>query len=324
MLHTKKLTLAVAAAAGSMGAVPQAQAVSPYFQSFNSGIGDWQPYAAGSIVDVADGGGQLQLTHSVNYTNQFVVPNGPPDAPGGVFTDLGKYMEATNVPGIYQPPSGPGGFGAAGLSTLGGDGTNDAVYRGDYFNAIDVYVDLERWTIGRPGVPIFWLDTAARLTDGSLAAPGTETSWQFNRATSTSPIVVAGPGSGTTPGNVANPVTITQTGWYTFVAVYMKGTTNRAANTTNFNFRVESDYYIIDSAGNQIGAISHMVGIPRSSQLGNGGYQWITVWSNDDVQTIGFDNSRSDVGRLLGGLPEPSSIGLLAFGGVAWLRRRRH
>lgn len=321
MSKSKRVALAAAVAAGSVALAQQAHAVIPYFQSFNTSVGDWD----GNDTVVADGTGgscNYWVGHSENYTNQTPSPNGPPDAPGGVFTDAHNRMQAVIAPGTYQPPTGDGGFGTGGVSRLGGDGTNDATYKGDYFTAVDVYVDLAVWLPARPGIPLWWLDTAGRLTDGSLAAPGTEASMQFNRDSIAPDIRISNPSAnGTTPGNYAPDIHITETGWYTFVVTYSKGTIDRST-LAGIQAKVEMDYYVLDSAGLQVGATQHKVGIPAASRLGSGGYQWITVWQNDAFDCLALDNSRSDLGRLVG-IPEPASLGLLSLGGLMALRRRK-
>lgn len=210
-----------------------------FVQGFEADTSGWTaPEEGGGITRVASDGGTLLL----------------PASKGGY------YAELQNDPDGY---TGAVGYGDAGYSFFGGKGTE---YKGDFYQAIDVYVDVE-WTPATGGVPGFWIDMTPNHADTENY--GAEHNFQLT-ATGSQVDVRA-------DGQTDPFASITDSGWYTFLMTFEKDTTDDAP--------VITDMVVLDAENAVVGQTTVLAtspGGPFNSQdlLGNG-YVWITVWQND-------------------------------------------
>ena len=247
---TIQVTLTAAGKSPSAATVPMAFTLHPAkLVGFEKSTGDWQATATDGIAAVASGKGTLEL-----------------DASAG-----DKYAEVLSQTDGYQA-----GYGDAGYSYFGGKGL---VYEGDFFQAIDVYIDAKWAPAAAAGVPSFWIDMAPYHADP--ANYGAEHNFQLT-ATGSQVNVTA---DGATP--IAS---LTKSGWYTFLMTFRKD-----ADPTQ---PVISDLVVLNADGDVMGTATVKAvspGGPFLSQdlLGNG-YVWITVWQNGFAKDVlGIDNIRT-------------------------------
>jgi hypothetical protein len=247
------------------------------FQGFEDNTGDW--VASQAITRVPSGGGSLALT-----------------AASGSY-----YAELENLQDGYMA-----GYGDGGYSLYGGSNTT---YLGDFFQAIDVYVDAG-WAAPVPSyADSFWIDMTPYHADP--ANYGAEHNFRLT-ATGTSVIVKV-------DGQTTPMATIVTSGWYTFMMTYQK-----AALDTD---PVITDMQIYDSSSVLVGTTTVAANSPGgpflSSDLRGNGYVWITVWTNGSANDIlGIDNVRTgllenvDGAKKLALAPAPSNS-TLPGGGFA-------
>ena len=186
----------------------------------------------------------------------------------------GYYAVIQNLHDDYQP-----GYGDGGHSYFGGKGTE---YKGDFYQAIDVYIDAAWAAAAAPSVPGFWIDMAPYHADA--ANYGAEHNFQLTGTGSTVEVRV--------DGQTAPIATITMSGWYSFIMTFKKGAT---ATTP-----VASDLVVRNAQKQVLGqaaVVATSPGGPFNSQdlLGNG-YVWITVWQN------GFANDALAIDNVVTGL----------------------
>jgi hypothetical protein len=217
-------------------------------QGFETDVAGWKsPTDASNITRVASKAGTLQVAASE-----------------------GAYLaEIANAPNAYDT-----GYGEAGSSFFGGKGTE---YKGDFYQAIDVYVDAAWAPAANPGVPGFWIDMAPNHADP--ANYGAEHNF---RLTATGTQVDVWVDAQSTP--IAS---ITKSGWYTFVMTFQKAATADAP--------VITDMVVLDAQKAQLGKATVAATSPggpfKSSDLLGNGYVWITVWQNGFANdTIAIDN----------------------------------
>ena len=235
-----------------------ASATLNYFQGFEVDTGDW--VASQGITRVPSGGGVLMLPSS-----------------------SGSYhAEIANLPDGYQTS-----FGDAGYSFYGG---SDSVYHGDFYQAIDVYIDVN-WVlpVPYPSLEAFWIDMTPYHADA--ANYGAEHNFRIKALGSSVEVYVDGQ---TTP-----IATLTTSGWYTFMMTW-----RRAAILTD---PVITDMNVYDSSQTLLGTTQVLATSPggpfASSDLRGNGYVWITVWQNGFAgDLLAIDNQRT--GLLL---PVPTS-----------------
>jgi hypothetical protein len=236
---TKLLSFAVA---GLLGA--SASATLNNFQGFETGTGDW--VASLAINQVPAGSGTLKL----------------PAASGSY------YAELQNLHDDYQT-----GYGTGGYSFYGGA---DPVYHGDFYQAIDVYIDVN-WAPASS--ESLWVDMTPYHADPNNY--GAEHNFRITALSGTVTVAVD-----------AQPTiaTITKSGWYTFMMTYRK-----AANPAD---PVITDMIIYDSSRTVVGNTTVVATSPggpfASSDLRGNGYVWITVWQNGFAgDVLGIDNVRT-------------------------------
>lgn len=217
-------------------------------QGFEVNPGDW--VAPQAITRVPSGGGTLHLT-----------------ARSGSY-----YAELRNLHDGY----GVAGYGDGGYSFFGG---KDPVYHGPFYQAVDLYVDVN-WAPATFSEPSFWIDMTPYHADP--ANYGAEHNFRLTAEGTSVKVTVAGQ---STP-----LATLTQSGWYSFVMSY-----RRAANLTD---PAITDASIYGANLNLIGTTTVYATSPggpfASSDLRGNGYVWITAWQNgfaDDV--LGIDNVRT-------------------------------
>ncbi|HLJ53405.1 MAG TPA: hypothetical protein VKT77_00115, partial [Chthonomonadaceae bacterium] len=216
-------------------------------QGFETNIGDWSP--APLVSRTPSGGGTLHL----------------PAASGNF------YAEVHNLDDDYQAP----GYGDSGFSFYGGA---DSVYHGDFYQAIDVYIDANWAPAAAAGTPSFWIDMTPYHAD-----PGNFGAEHNFRLTASGTSVGV-----TVDGQSAPTAIITNSGWYTFTMVYRK-----AANPSD---PVITDMQIYDANHNLVGSNTRVFatspgGPFASSDLRGNGYVWMTVWQNGFAgDVLGVDN----------------------------------
>jgi len=226
-----------------------ASATVNYFQGFEVDTGGWD--ASQGITRVPSAGGYLHLPSS-----------------------SGSYhAEIENQPNGYYPP-----FGDAGYSRYGG---NDSVYHGDFYQAIDVHIDVN-WAVPAPypTLDAFWIDMTPYHEDPDNY--GAEHNFRIKALGGSVEVYVDGQ---TTP-----IATLTVSGWYTFLMTW-----RRAANLAD---PVITDMNVYDSNQTLLASIPVLATSPggpfASSDLRGNGYVWITVWQNDFASNrLAIDNQRT-------------------------------
>jgi len=182
------------------------------------------------------------------------------------------YAEVQNQVDGYQT-----GYGDAGHSFYGGKGTE---YLGDFYQAIDVYIDATWDPPAVPSVPAFWIDMTPHHADP--ANYGAEHNFQLTATGSQVDVTVDGQ---------ASPIaSITSSGWTNFLMTFEKGAAADDPVVTRMLVR-NAQHDILGQAA--VAATSP--GGPFQSQdlLGNG-YVWITVWQNGfGGDVLGIDNLES-------------------------------
>ena len=229
-----------------------ASATFNYFQGFEVDTGDWVAYKDQGITRVPSDGGDLFL----------------PSSSGGY------HAEIQNLPDEYGYP----GFGMAGHSFYGG---SDSVYHGDFYQSIDVYIDLT-WAppAPYPTLEAFWIDMTPYHADPNNY--GAEHNFRIKALGSSVEVYVDGQ---------ASPIaTLTNSGWYTFLMTWRK-----APNPAD---PVITDIRVYDSSRNLQGETLVYATSPggpfASSDLRGNGYVWITVWQNGFAgDVLAIDNLRT-------------------------------
>lgn len=250
MNHLKTFAVALAMTVGLVACSDSSDSPPPPSPSSSVGKQGFEFDATGwtttqGITRVASRGGTLHLTASA-----------------GAY-----YAELQNQPDGYAAD-----YGDAGYSYFGGKGTE---YKGDFFQAIDVYVD-PTWG---PAGGSFWIDMAPDHADPSnygaehnfhLTGTGTEVDVSVDQA-----------------GTIG---TVTTPGWYTFLMTFEKGATDADPVVTHMA--------VIDPDDVPVGAATVYGTSPGgpftgADLLGNG-YVWITVWQNGFANDlVGIDNVRT-------------------------------
>ncbi|HYL74524.1 MAG TPA: hypothetical protein VEU96_09985 [Bryobacteraceae bacterium] len=232
-----------------------AWAVANYFQGFEANTGDW--VVSQGITRVPSLGGTLHLAASA-----------------GNF-----YAELQNLHDGYGYP----GFGDGGYSFFGGA---NPVYNGDFYQAIDVYINAHWAPAADTGSPAFWIDMTPYHADPNNY--GAEHNFRLSATGSSVEVRVDGQ---------AVPIaTITSSGWYTFLMTWRK-----AANPAD---PAITDMNLYNAAHNLVGTTQVSATSPggpfASSDLRGNGYVWITIWQNGfGGDVLGLDNQRT------GSLPWP-------------------
>jgi hypothetical protein len=246
-----------------------------YFQGFETNAGGW--VVDQGITRVPSLGGALQLPAS---SGQY-------------------YAEIQNAHDAYGYPS----FGEAGYSFYGGA---DSVNHGDFFQAIDVYINVN-WALPAPypSLEAFWIDMTPYHADPDNY--GAEHNFRLLATGSSVDVKVDGQ---TTP-----IATLTSSGWYTFIMTWSK-----AALPTD---PVITDMNVYDSNHVLLGTTQVLANSPggpfNSADLRGNGYVWLTVWQNDFAgDLLGIDNVRTG---LLPWLPLPASKDQCKSGGWQSLAR---
>ncbi len=220
-----------------------------YFQGFEIDTGDW--VASQGITRVPSLSGVLGL----------------PSSSGGY------HAEIQNLHDGYAPS-----FGDAGYSFYGGA---DAVYHGDFYQAIDVYVDVN-WPLPAPypSLEAFWIDMTPYHADPNNY--GAEHNFRIKALGGSVAVYV--------DGQTSPIATLTSSGWYTFLMTWQK-----AANPGD---PVITDMRVYDSNRTPQGSTQVFATSPggpfASSDLGGNGYVWITLWQNGFAgDLLAIDNQRT-------------------------------
>jgi hypothetical protein len=226
-------------------------------QGFETNTGDW--VASAAITRVPSGGGVL----------------GVPSRSGAFHAEIG------NLPDGYGYP----GYGDAGYSLYGGE---DAVYHGDFYQSIDVYVYANWVPAAATYDPAFWIDMTPYHSDPDNY--GAEHNFRLKATGSSVEVRV--------DGQAAPIATLSTSGWYTFEMTY-----RRASNLAD---PVLTDMNVYDTAHALHGTTTVTATAPggpfASADLRGNGYVWLTLWQNgfaNDVLAI--DNARTGL------LPFPGS-----------------
>lgn len=289
----KRALFVLLAGVGCTAAI-NANATPLYFQGFETDTNGWVVSTGGdndgAVTRTQSGGGSLGLTAF----------------------DGSYYAETRNDTNDYQL-----GYGTGGFSALGGDGINPTPYPGaDFSQSISVYINTSTPAPTNPSVPAFWIDmTPSALTPdgvpGCGAAFACSDEHNFQLYYDGSDVRIG------TDGNIPN-LTITTSGWYTFVDTYAKGATPASL--------VMTDEDVFDASGNLLSSASYLGNSDgktlASSNLGGPGYIWLPVWQNGfSNNLLGIDDVRADA------VPEPPALALLVtallgLGFVGYARRR--
>jgi hypothetical protein len=239
-----------------------AAATPNYFQGFEVNTGDW--VASAAITRVPSLGGTLLL----------------PASSGGF------YAEIKNLQDGYSAP-----FGDAGFSRYGG---YDSVYGGDFYQAIDVYIDVS-WAVPvpYPALEAFWIDMTPYHADPGNY--GAEHNFRIKALGGTVEVFV--------DGQPAPMATLNSSGWYTFMMTWRKD-----AVATN---PVITDMNVYNATHALVGTTQVLATSPGgpflSSDLKGNGYVWITVWQDGFANDVmGIDNQRTG---LLPWRPIPATAG---------------
>lgn len=251
----------------------------PFLNGFEISTGDFT--GDGSITRVPSNGGTL-----------------------GVPSSYGAWhAEITNLHDGYAPD-----FGDSQYTYFGG---KVSTYPGQFWQAVDVYIDLSTWVPGSDSSLwdeiAFQIDEAPADTGGnSYGAAETNFRFYFDSPSSPTPgvLVVKHHDTGNT---IATIDSSTGSGWYTFVVTYYKGATT-----------VQNEAMVIGPDGNVLGTDVEDTGAANGS-LGGNGYLWFTTWQNGFAGDIAaIDNARTGLGdytRLVPPVPalHPFALGLLAL-----------
>jgi hypothetical protein len=258
MNSTKKLSLACALLglagvfACGRGEPPSAAALSTpqptktvTLQGFETDLGDWK--ASQAMNRVAAGQGTLHLAPAAG----------------------GYYAEIQNQHDGYLP-----GYGDGAYSYFGGKGTT---YQGDFYQAIDVYLDVTWAPPSIAGADGFFVDMAPDHADPNNY--GAEHTF-YVHATGSQLTVRADT-------NTVPFTTITKSGWYTFLVTFQKGVADDEP--------VVSQMLVLDAQKSTVGSYvtAALHDAPTryftGADLLGSGYVWITGWPNgfaNDVLAI--------------------------------------
>lgn len=169
-------------------------------------------------------------------------------------------------------------FGNAGYSFYGGA---DSIYHGDFYQAIDVYINVNSAPpVPYPTIPAFWIDMTPYHADPNNY--GAEHNFRLSATGSAVDVRVDGQTTPIAP--------LTSSGWYTFLMSWRK-----ASNPAD---PVISDMNVYDSTQNLVGTTQVNATSPggpmASSDLRGNGYVWITLWQNGFAgDVLGIDNQRT-------------------------------
>jgi len=246
MKHALRVLVALAVASTLSTA---AWATLNYFQGFEVNTGDWT--VSQGITRVSSGAGAL-----------------------GVPSSSGSYhAEIQNLHDGYQPS-----FGDAGYSFYGG---SDSVYHGAFYQAIDVYIDVN-WALPAPypSLEAFWIDMTPY--HANLLNYGAEHNFRIKALGGSVEVYV--------DGQIAPIATLATTGWYTFEMTW-----KRAPALTD---PVITDMNVYDSTRALQGTTTVYATSPggpfASSDLRGNGYVWITLWQNGfGGDVLALDNQRT-------------------------------
>lgn len=276
------------------------KAESLYFQGFETDTNGWVPETGGTSP-----GAVTQVQSGTTVANGGIAdPNGNPiNAYDGNF-----YAVVTNSPDAYQA-----GYGNAGYSLLGGNGSTPAPYAGSpLVQSIAVYINPLTATPAASYGAGFWIDSAPSSTDpidAGHAGYGAEQNFRLFYTGSEVDVEASG--------EAGYLATISNAGWYTFQFVYSGDgvATDLVQDTLN----------VLDANGNLVGTDtlpSNSDGETLQNQyLAGPGYLWLPLMQN------GFSNNQlaiDDVQAFV--TPEPGTFGLLGLSGLlvfAFIRRTR-
>ncbi len=262
-----------------------ASANMPYLNGFEVDTGDFT--GDGSITRVASGAGAL----------------GVPSSRGS------WHAEITNLDGTGAPPA----WGDSQYTYFGGE---VHTYSGQFWQAVDVYVDLSTWvpTAATTNTRIMFQIDESPGKSGSGTDSNAETNFRFYCNATCDPGVLLVKHHAT--GNVIATIdSSTGSGWYTFVITWQKGTS-----------WVENDATIYGPNGTVLGTDHEVTAGALNSDLGGNGYLWFATWINgfaNDVAAI--DNVRTGTGTFtplpssVVAIPALSEVGLAALGALLFL-----
>jgi hypothetical protein len=271
--------------AALLAASQQAQALIPYSQGFETDTTGWTVQngtgsggTLGTITQVPSGGGTLGVASSSG----------------------GFHAELTLASKAYD-----GFYGSQGFTRFGG---NQSTYVGDFYQALDIYVDLATWqppASPNPSVAAFILDTSPMDTSGNTEFAAEH---NFNLYIPTAGTV------NVQADNTGVFATITESGWHRFIQTYeaQQGPT------------VVSHFYVIDLDDSELLGSATLGSTMLSANLGGNAYGfWTTAYQEGFANNlIAIDNIQTGL-LPVPGIPEPASMALLAAGSMLMLRRRR-
>lgn len=251
------------------------------------------PYLNGFETDTGDFTGSGTITRVPSYGGTL-----------GVVSNYGAWhAEITNLQDGYST-----NFGDSQYTLFGG---KVSTYPGQFWQAVDVYIDLSTWVPGTDSSLwdeiAFQIDESpANTSGGSYYAAETNFRFYFDSPSSPTPgvLVVKHHDTGRT---IATIDSSTGSGWYTFVITYYKGATT-----------VQNEAMVLAPDGTVLGTDVEDTGAANAS-LGGSGYLWFTVWQNGFANDIAaIDNARTglrDYTRLVPPVPalHPFALGLLAL-----------
>src|SRR5947209_5514870 len=209
----------------------------------------------GTITRVPSGGGVL---HVPSFDGNF-------------------HAEITNQDDAYQAP----GFGDSKFTEFCLPPTPG--YVGDLSQFISVCILPNSTPPAQPSTPAFWIDEAPRDVNGLIADGAGPPASNFT-AEHNFRFYANGTNVQVGADDQAPFATLTQQGWYTFQLTWRKAATGASP--------VLSDFNVFGPTGNLVGTTTRpavMVGTAPplpSSQLGQSGYLWFTVWQNHFANDI--------------------------------------